>query len=63
MDYELIEEKVTMLVAKDDTSGSVLAYDCVCKGPTDEWVVKQIVQDIERLCLHFYCLVFLLLLQ
>ena len=47
IDYELLEEKVTMLVAKDDQSGSVLCYDCVCKGPTDEWLVKQFVADID----------------
>ena len=47
MDYELLEEKITLIVAKDEVSGSVLAYDCVCKGPTDEWVIKQIIKDLD----------------
>ena len=33
MDYELFEKKITVLVAKDETSGAVLAYDSLVKGP------------------------------
>ncbi len=47
LDYELLEEKMTMLVAKDNATGCVLSYDCICKGPNDEWVVKQLIKDIE----------------
>ena len=47
MDYELLEEKVTVLVAKDVSSGATLAYDCEAKGPSDEWVVRQMVRDLE----------------
>ena len=47
MDYELLEQKVTVLVAKDETSGATLAYDCEAKGPSDEWVVRQMVRDLE----------------
>ena len=48
MDYEMLEEKITTLVVKDNESGSTLCYDCVVKGPTDTWVVKQLVNDIEH---------------
>ena len=47
MDYELLEQKVTVLVVKDETSGATLAYDCEAKGPSDEWVVRQMVRDLE----------------
>ena len=47
MDYELLEQKVTVLVAKDETSGATLAYDCEAKGPSDEWVVRQMIRDLE----------------
>ena len=46
MDYEHIEDKITMLVAKDELSGAVLAYDCECKGPKDAWVVRQLARDL-----------------
>ena len=48
LDYEMFEEKVTVLVAKDETTGAVLAYDCFAKGPSDDWVVKQFVRDLEE---------------
>ena len=35
MDYDFLEEKLTVLVVKDESSGSTLAYDCETKGPTD----------------------------
>ena len=35
-DYELLEKKITVLVAKDETSGAVLAYDFLVKRPGDE---------------------------
>ena len=47
MDYELLEEKVTVLAAKDESSGATLAYDCEAKGPSDEWVVRQLARDLE----------------
>ena len=47
MDYELLEEKVTVLVAKDESSGATLAYDCESKGPSDEWVIRQLDRDLE----------------
>ena len=36
-----------MLVAKDESSGATLAYDCEAKGPGDEWVVRQLSRDLE----------------
>ena len=48
MDYELLEEKITVLVVKDNSSGSTLCYDCTVKGPSDTWVIKQLVNDLEN---------------
>ena len=45
-DYDLLEEHLTLLIAKDRQSGAVLAYDCETKGPGDAWVVKQLVSDL-----------------
>ncbi len=47
MDYEMLEEKITTLIVKDNESGSVLAYDCEVKGPGDEWVLRQLARDLE----------------
>ena len=47
MDYELLEKKITVLVVKDETSGAVLAYDSLMKGAGDDWVVSQLVRDLE----------------
>ena len=47
LDYESLEEKTTVLVAKDKTSGAGLAYDCLVKEPGDDWVVGQFVRDPE----------------
>ena len=41
MDYELMEEQLTVLVAKDECTGAILAYDCLAKGPSDVWALKQ----------------------
>ena len=48
MDYEMPEEKIVMLVVKDDESGSTLAYDCEVKGPGDEWMLRQLAKDLEE---------------
>ena len=47
MDYELLEEKVTVLVAKDESSGATLAYECETKGPGDDWVIRQLDRDLQ----------------
>ena len=47
MDYELLEEKVTVLVAKDESSGATLAYECEAKGPGDDWVIRQLDGDLQ----------------
>ena len=36
-----------MLVAKDESTGATLVYDCLAKGPGDDWVVGQFVRDLE----------------
>ena len=46
MDYDLLEEQLTILIVKDALSGAALAYDCETKGPGDAWVVKQLAADI-----------------
>ena len=46
-DYDLLEEKLTVLIVRDAQSGAKLAYDCEVKGPGDDWVVKQLVRDVE----------------
>ena len=56
MDYDHLENKITVLVAKDEETGSLLAYDCTKKGPGDEWVMRQLVRDLsdwgrEDICL------------
>ena len=35
-----------MLVAEDETSGAVLSYDCLAKGPGVDWVVGQLARDL-----------------
>ena len=52
LDYELLEKKVIVLVAKDETSGAVLADDFVIKGPGDDWVFKQLIRDLVDWCRH-----------
>ena len=48
MDYDLLEEQLTILIVKDALSGAALAYDCETKGPGDAWVVKQLAADIAE---------------
>ena len=45
-DYEMLEEKSTALVAKDEISGATLAYDWDVKNPGDGWVVRQLACDL-----------------
>lgn len=47
MDYELMEEQLIVLVAKDENTGAILAYDCEAKGPSEVWVMKQLARDLE----------------
>ena len=35
-DYDLLEERLTILVVRDAQTGAKLAYDCECKGPGDD---------------------------
>ena len=43
----MMEEQLTVLVAKDESTGAILAYDCEAKGPSDVWAMKQFVRDLE----------------
>ena len=47
MDYEILERDLTVLIAKDVSSGAVLAYDCERKGSGDQWLVKQLARDLD----------------
>ena len=48
MDYEPLEEKLTLLIVKDEDSGSTLCYDCLAKGLGDAWVCRQLERDLEE---------------
>ena len=56
LDYELLEGPVTVLVCKLRPSGAALAYSCTAKGPSDTWVVRQIVRDLEDYGIKDVCL-------
>ncbi len=56
MDYELLGEKLTLLIVKDEDSGSTLCYDCTTKGPGDAWVCRQLVRDLEEWGRGDFCL-------
>jgi hypothetical protein len=56
MDYELLEEKLALLIVKDEDSGSTLCYDCLTKGPGDAWVCRQLVRDLEGMGRGDICL-------
>ena len=55
-DYELLEGLVTVLIGKLRPSGAALAYSCTAKGPSDTWVIKQIVRDLENWGIKDICL-------
>ena len=42
----MLQENVIVLVAEDETSGAVLSYDCLAKGPGVDWVVGQLARDL-----------------
>ena len=46
-DYDLLEEKLAVLIVRDAQSGAKLAYDCEVKGPGYDWVVKQLARELE----------------
>ena len=41
------EEKVTMILVKDETTGCVAAYVCEHKCAADNWVVERVCDDID----------------
>ena len=46
-DYDILEEKLTLLILRDAQSGAKLAYDCEAKGSGDGRVVTQLVRYFE----------------
>ena len=56
MDYEALEDEIKFLAVKDEISGTLLSYDCESKGPSDAWVVRQIVRDLEDMGRKEICL-------
>ena len=56
MDYEALEDEIKFLAVKDEISGTLLSYDCESKGPSDAWVVRQIVSDLEDMGRKEICL-------
>ena len=53
MDYESFgeasteEDRVTMIVVKDETTGCVAAHVCEQKSAVDKWVVERVCDDID----------------
>ena len=45
LDYELIEEKITVLIANGRETGAALAHECATKGPEDDWVVRRLMES------------------
>ena len=41
------EDKVTMIVVKDETTGCVAAHVCEQKSAADKWVVERVCDDID----------------
>ena len=56
MDYDLLEDHLTLLIAKDTWTGATLAYDCETQDPGDAWVIKQLATDIADLGKADICL-------
>lgn len=50
LDYDELEKgKAMTIVGKDETSGMPIQHKVQCKGPSDEWIVKKIIKDLEDL--------------
>ena len=41
------DDKITMIVMKDELTGCVAAHVCQSKGATDQWVVDRLCDDID----------------
>ena len=52
---EFLEGPVTVLIGTVKPSGAALAYACTAKGPSDAWVVKQLVRDLDTWGLKDIC--------
>ena len=42
-------DRTTMIVGRDRDTRMTFCHVCLCKGPTDEWVVDRLQEDIDRL--------------
>ena len=43
------DDKATVIIGRDRKTMYTFAHLCTAKGPTDEWVVEQLVKDIDGL--------------
>ena len=43
----MLEEQIVFLAGKDEPTGALLAYNCESEVPSDLWVVRQMVRDVE----------------
>ena len=44
-----VESVLRIVVGKEEPTGAVVAHRIEAKGPTDEWIVRRLVKDIEEL--------------
>ena len=44
-----VESVLRIVVGKDEATGAVVAHRIEAKGPTDEWIVRRLVKDVEEL--------------
>ena len=53
MDYQELNEESEkpqkIIVAKDEVTGNLIAHYVLCKGITDEWVIRKLVKDLEEI--------------
>lgn len=60
MDYNTLNESDALhdnvLIGKLETRGDVVAHHVVAKGPSDEWVARRIIKDLEELGAPNICL-------
>ena len=52
MDYKTFgenpgDDKITMIIMKDESTGCIAAHVCQSKGATDQWVVDRLCDDVE----------------
>ena len=47
LEYDFLKGPVNVVIGTVRRSGAALAYTCTAKAPTEQWVVKQLVPDLE----------------